>query len=418
MVDAETGAIYWYLSNGMGVLLKETANRNNEITLYGLARGGTMSVSDTYYMSAYLAAEMLTASGLGPYSRPELARALADKQVSSSFFASDFLRGFQGSAAKGDLKVLMEMIHLGFTQPRLDAEAVSILLEQLRTRLIQQAESPDVFFAKEVYKTIYGNPRLHAMEAADLEKASMEEAMDFIQLSLNPMDYTLVFTGSLSPEEMRPLVETYLASIPYKEVSFDEWADTDYQRPGSAQREVRKGREERSTVYISWFIPYDYSEEAMAAVSVLQEYLDIRLTEEIRETLGGVYSISPSVGLSPLPRGELTGSIFFVCNPDRAKELAAAAVNQIREVALGRINTDTLIKAREALVMSHEQSVQSNLYIAQSYANSMVIYESPLTRLDNRPMLYQAVTAEDIQRIAARLLSGPQVDVILYPEVR
>jgi zinc protease len=310
----------------------------------------------------------------------------------------------------------MEMIHIGFTQPRLDPDAVSILLEQLRTQLTQQTESPDVFFSREVNRTIYGNPRLHPLEAADLDKASMDEAMDFIQISLNPYDYTLVFTGSLSPEEMRPLVETYLASIPNKGLGFIVWADVDYQRPGSIQREIRKGREERSTVYISWFTPYDYSEESMAAVSVLQEYLDIRLIEEIRETLGGVYSISPSVSLSPLPHGELTGSLYFVCNPDRAKELAAAAVNQIREVAMGRINNDALTKSREALVMSHEQSIQSNLYIAQSYANSMVIYESPLTRMDNRPRLYQAVTAEDIQRIAARLLSGPQVEMILYPE--
>jgi zinc protease len=416
MVDEETGAIYWYLSNGMGILLKETANRNNEISFYGLARGGTMSVPDEDDVSASLAAEMLSASGLGPYSRPELIRALADKQVSFSFWASAFLRGFQGNAARGDLKVLMEMIHIGFTQPRLDADAVSILLEQRRTRLIQEAESPDRFFSREVTRTIYGNPRLHPMEVTDLERVSIDAAMDFIQLSLNPMDYTLVFTGSLSPDEMRPLVETYLASIPFKETSFDEWADMDFQRPGSTQREIRKGREERSTVYIGWFTPYGYSEEAMAAVSVLEEYLDIRLTEEIRETLGGVYSVSPRVSLSPLPRGELTGSIYFICNPDRAKELAAATVSQIREVAVGRINADTLTKSREALVMSHEQSVQGNLYIAQSYANSMVIYESPLTRMDKRPTLYQAVTAQDIQRIAARLLSGPQVEMILYPE--
>jgi zinc protease len=386
------------------------------MSFYALARGGTMSVPEANDISASLAAEMLSASGLGPYSRPELVRALADKQASFSFWASAFLRGFQGSAARRDLKVLMEMIHLGFTQPRLDSDAVSILLEQRRTRLLQEAENPDAFFSREVTRTVYGNPRLHPLEVADLEKVSMDKAMDFIQLSLNPTDYTLVFTGSLSPEELRPLVETYLASIPPKETSFDEWAYIDYQRPASIQREIRKGKEDRSSVYICWFTPYDYSEEAMAAVSVLEEYLDIRLTEEIRETLGGVYSVSPSVSLSPLPRGELNGSIYFICNPNRARELAAAAVNQVREVAMGRINIDTLIKSREALVMSHEQSVQGNLYIAQSYANSMVIYESPLTRLDNRPRLYQAVTAQDIQRIAARLLSGPQVEIILYPE--
>jgi zinc protease len=400
----------------MEVILKETTNRNNEISFYALARGGTMSAPPETYFSAELASEMINASGLGPYTRPELVKMLADKQVSFSQWTNAFYRGFQGSAASGDIKVLMEMIYLGFTQARIDPDQVSILLEQMRTRLVQEGENPDSYFSKEITKTIYGNPRFHPIEIQDLEKVNIDDALAFIRRCQNPQDYTLVFTGNLNAAAMRPLVETYLASVPVKENTFNQWDDVDYQRPGKLEKELRKGREERSAVYISWFVPQTYSEEASAAASVLGEYLDIRLTDEIRENMGGVYSISPWVSLSSLPRGELSAGIYFVCNPGRAKEIAAASVALIREAAQGNINLDTLTKAREALVQSHEESIQWNSYIAQSYSNSAVIYRSPLSRLDKRPDLYHGVTAESIQYIAALFLEGGPVQLILYPE--
>jgi zinc protease len=65
-VDEETGALIWELENGARLILKETNNRNNEIILFAMARGGTMSASPEDYVSASLAAEMAEASGLGP----------------------------------------------------------------------------------------------------------------------------------------------------------------------------------------------------------------------------------------------------------------------------------------------------------------------------------------------------------------
>ncbi|MDR3192251.1 MAG: insulinase family protein, partial [Treponema sp.] len=105
-VDGETGALIWELENGAKVILKETNNRNNEIVLYAMARGGTMSASPEDYVSARLAAEMAEASGLGPYSRPNLIKRLADKQVSLAYWANGYTRGFRGSATGKDLKTL------------------------------------------------------------------------------------------------------------------------------------------------------------------------------------------------------------------------------------------------------------------------------------------------------------------------
>jgi zinc protease len=413
--DSETGAIRWKLGNGAEIILKDTKNKNSEISLYAQARGGTMSASDDTAVSAYLAAEMLNASGLGPYSRAELTRALLDKQVSFSFWTQNYLRGFQGGAAVKDLKTLFEMLYISFTEPRFDSEAVKALLDQRRTSMAFQENDPNAVFQREITRTINRNPRFHPLEKEDLEKVDNNAALAFIKKCLNPGDYTFIFTGNLDIPLLRSLTETYLASIPAS-ASFNAWADIDAGRPSDTAREIRKGREERSTVYMSWYSPQPYTEERGTAVSVLNEYLDIVLIDEIREALGGVYSVSSWVSVSPLPNAELSGGAYFTCDPKRVEELVTAVKEEFAKVSRGNIDSGVLQKAIEALIKEQEESIQSNLYIAQSYANSAVIYRSPLSRLDKRPALYRAVKAADIQKAAQELLGGSSVRLTLYPE--
>ena len=429
ITDNETGAVRLLLGNGAELILKETKNKNSEISFYAQSRGGTLSVPDEMAVSASLAAEMLNVSGLGSYSRTELTKLLLDKQVSFSFWAQNYLRGFQGSAAVKDIKVLFEMLYLSFTRPRLDPEAVNVMIEQLRSRMAFEENDPNRYFSREISRIINENPRFHPLVPDDLEKADPEEALIFIQACLNPADYTFVFTGSVDLVQFRSLAETYLASIPgpsgeksgsfgsrQEAQTFNEWANIDSMRPPDTEKEILKGREERSTVYMSWFRPAEYSEEKSAVVSVLSDYLDIVLTEEIREVQGGVYSISSWVSLSPIPGGELSGGAYFACDPRRAGELFSAVKEEFQKIAGGNIDVNVLEKAALALIKSHETSIQSNLYLAQSYANSAVIYSSPLSRLDKRPALFRSVKADDLREAAEELLEGSLVHLTLLPE--
>jgi zinc protease len=148
----------------------------------------------------------------------------------------------------------------------------------------------------------------------------------------------------------------------------------------------------------------------------LNEYLDIVLIDEIREALGGVYSVSSWVSVTPLPNAELSGGAYFTCDPKRVEELVTAVKEEFAKVSRGSIDSGVLQKAIEALIKEQEESIQSNIYIAQSYANSAVIYHSPLSRLDKRPALYRTVKAADIQKAAQELLGGSQVRLTLNPE--
>jgi len=132
--------------------------------------------------------------------------------------------------------------------------------------------------------------------------------------------------------------------------------------------------------------------------------------------MGGVYSISPSISLSPLPTGELVGQIYFQCDPGRVAELTAAVESRLTAIAQGSVDADAFAKSIEALIKSYEDSIQSNLYIAQSYANSAVIYQSALTRLQERPGYFRGVTPAAMQGIMSRLLAGGQAVITLYPE--
>ena len=414
-IESDTGAIRWRLNNGAEVILKETKNKNSEISLYAQARGGTLSVPDETAVSAILAAEMLNASGLGSHSRTELIKILADKQVSVSFWTQHYLRGFQGGAAVKDIRLLFEMLYLSFTQPRFDPDAIQALLDQRRSNMAFLENDPNTVFRREITRTTFGNPRFHPLELADLEKIDTDEALSFIRACLNPADYTFVFVGNLDLPLLRSLTESYIASIPRLD-AFNEWAAVDPGRPHFAEKEIRKGMEERSAVYMGWFSPQPYSEQKGAAVSVLSEYLTIRLNEEIREARGGVYSISSWVSISPIPRGELSGGVYFVCDPKRVDELISATNGEFIKIIEGIIDDDIFNKAVKAMLQEQEQSIQNNLYIAQSYANSAVIYRSPMSRLDNRPALYQAVRPADIREALTDLLGGNSVRLILYPE--
>jgi zinc protease len=290
------------------------------------------------------------------------------------------------------------------------------MLDQYRTDLALRNEDPETVFGDEITRTITGgSPWFKPLELADLAGVDTGKALAFIRRSLNPGDYTFVFVGNLDTEALRLYTETWLASIPPGE-TWNTWQNLNLRRPGKTERPVYKGKEEQSTVYMTWYDKAPYSEEASAAVSVLTEYLEIRMTEEIREKLGGVYSISVSATINPVPEGELNLAVYFACDPRRVGELTAAVTELIRQTSGGAVHGDTFTKSVEALKKDWESSIQGNTYIARSYANSSVLLNLPLSRLDKRPAYYSAVKPGDIQNLCARLLpKGPAV-IVLYPE--
>jgi zinc protease len=334
-----------------------------------------------------------------------------------SFWNAPYYRGFQGASTTGDLKTLFQMIHLFFTEPRLDERAAAVILDKYRTTLAHKDDDPQEVFWRELTKILYNNNAFFKpLELEDLAKVSIQDADDFLRQCINPGDYTFVFTGNLNPEIIRELSALYIGSIPASQ-SMNRWNNPGITRPAEGRRTINKGKDDKCIIYLSWFArgPADFNEQRNQTAAVLSEYLDILLTDEIREKMGGVYSIYAGSSISTIPSGEYKINVFFMCNPSRADELITA----VRDLITGirqNVNIDTFNKSKEALLMAHEESLQRNLHIAQSYTSSSVLYNTPLSRLNTRPDVIKAVTVQNVQALCRDMLVSGPVQVVLFPE--
>ncbi|MDR0684567.1 MAG: insulinase family protein [Spirochaetaceae bacterium] len=417
-VNETTGIVEWKLENGVRILLKNTTNKNDEIVLYAVSRGGSAAVALEDTVSANIAQELLSASGTGPWPRRELVKKLAGKQVSFSFSTNDFTRNIQGWSNTADLKTLFELLYLTFTDPRIDPEVVPVVIDEYSTLLSQRSQNPESVFFDEVKKITYsGNPRFMPLTMDDISKIDADKALDFIKKCLNPADYTFVFTGNIDRETLSTLVETYIASIPAA-ADFNQWAQPypPVKRPGKTDSVLRVGKEDKGYVYSGRFIAKTFDENTAMVCNALSEYMDIVLTESIREKLGGAYAIEATVSFSPVPPdGELCFEIFFICDPKRVVELNAAIETELARIASGSINEDTFDKAKKALVKNWEHSMQSNSYLSRTFANYAVIFDIPAEHLFQRPATYEALRPADMQNLMKQILQSGPVTVIMYP---
>jgi zinc protease len=416
--DQASKTVLWELSNGARVLLKTTENQNDHIVMNAAARGGTTSAALEQLVSAKLASEIVGASGVGDWKLPELNKKLAGKQVSLSFYTSAWTRGIEGGSTTGDLPSFFQFLYLGFTAPRVDQDAAAILQDRYRTELARREENPEAYFNDELSAVIYqNNPYFMPLKAADLDKIDLAAVREWTRRCLNPADYTFVFTGNIDLAVMRELVCAYIASIPPAETPFRQWAALSISFPETLDRRFTKGKDDKSIVYLGHLGNASWTMKDAMAVEILQEYLDISLTEEIREKRGGVYNVSVESGLSPLPPpGELALQIYFTCSPSRVDELSVAIEAELAKIASGLIDMDTFTKARSALQKSWESSLESNSYIARRLASYSVVFEIPLETLYRRGEYYENTTPQDLRTVTQAALRRGLVRAALYPE--
>lgn len=414
--DAAAGTTTWELSNGARVILKPTANKNDEIVLSSMARGGRTDSPLVDAVSVDLASQLASASGVGPFGVPELSRKLAGIQASLAFSAGYYTHGFSGSAAVADLRTLLELLHLSFTAPRIDEAAAKAYLDGTRTTLARKKDNPEALFSDTVTRAVSGgNPRFEPLTEERLALLNLDAARVFLRSLMNAGDYTFVLAGNVDPAALRPLVERYIASLPGKRTGAG-WTDPGIERKPGTELVVRKGTEDKALAFIARYAPSPYSARSAAVAEALQEYLDIHLTDEVREKRGDVYSISVSASQSVAPEGELALSVVFSTGPDKLPDVEAAIDAELQRLRKDGPDPETFGKVREALKKSFQTSLQSNRFLASSLAYQDVLAGLPESTLFGSPALYDSIAGAELKSAAERLTAAGPIKVSLLPE--
>ncbi len=330
----EVGAVELTLSNGSRVVLKHTDFKADEINFNAYALGGTSLYPQSDDVSALFASTVMDDSGIADFKLTTLQKMLAGKEVSVSPFINMLTQGFDGSSNISDLETLFQLVHLYFTNPRFDEAAFESYLSKMRSQLDNKEASPERAFS-DTLRVLSANhhPRMRPLTKEMLKETSFPRIETIAKERFsNPGEFIYFFVGNIDTVKIKPLIETYLASLPSTGKN-EQWMDLGIRKPkGVVDKTVFKGTEPKSIQYIIFHGPIEYSTQNLVELDATGKILTTRLLEKIREDQSSVYYIGAEPGFSRWPVPEYTITIYYGTAPEKLAELKESVFSTIEDL--------------------------------------------------------------------------------------
>ncbi|HEK20943.1 M16 family metallopeptidase [Mucilaginibacter sp.] len=406
------------LSNGIKVILKPTEFKNDQILLNGFAPGGTSLASDNDYTSASLAAAIIGSSGISEFNQGMLDKMLSDKNVDISPYITEITEGVRGSFSPRDLQTAMQLVYLYFTQPRKDADIWQGNINQTKALLANRGLDPGSVY-QDTLSAVLSNYNFRGMPATvdRLNAASLDKAYNFYKNRFaDASNFTFVLVGSFNPELIRPTLETYLGSLPVtnKKESFNNLKL--YPAAGQINKTVYKGMDDKAVVQLIFSGNYTYNNANNMQLDALEEVLNIKLIERLREQESGIYSPGIKINYNKNPEARYTATINFTCASANVDKLIAATLDEINKIKQSGAQQTDIDKFKAEEARSTQVQLKQNvawLGILSSAAQNNEDPEQILSHvkdLDN-------VTIQSVKETANKYLNTANLaKVILMPE--
>ncbi len=362
--NAALGTTDLLLSNGATVTLKPTDFKNDEILMGASRYGGTSNYGAADRYNATYALSAINAMGFGNFSPTDIQKVLAGKSVSASPTLSGTTEGMSGNSTVKDLETMFQLAYLKLTAPRKDTSLFKSYVQKNKAQLTMLGANPQAVFFDTVMRTLYHNSPLAPI---NVPKASYFDSIRtdrIIQIYHerfgDAAGMHFVFTGSFSNEQIIPLIETYIASLPSKGKK-SGYTDRKL-RPISGKKEltIYKGEEQKSMIITFDYGEIPYSEDLDFRANAITEVLNIRIIEELREKIQGIYGGGIFGGLHRAPYPYYQFVVQLPCGPEKVDTLIKAMRNEIASLIKNGPSQQNLDKVKQQWRESHKEQLKQN----------------------------------------------------------
>ena len=399
---ASIGATEWKLSNGARVIIKPTDFKADEVLFGAYSAGGTAMTSDSNYVSAMLASQVVPLGGIGKFNRVDLGKKLAGKSASVRPTIGETQEGLTGRASPKDIETLFQLAYLTFTGPRSDSAAFAAFQNQAGTFIANRGASPEQVYNDTIQVTMAQHDfRARALTPAVFNELRAEKSLQFYRDRFaDASDFTFVFVGNVDTTSLRPLVERYLASLPALNRVEKPKVTGGAPPKGVVQRTVRKGTEPKANTLIIFTGPCTSTPESRFKLRALTTLYQMRLIESLREKLGGTYSPGVSGGCNREPRPEYSISVRFGSSPENVEALTAATFALIDSLQTTLPSAADVDKVKEQILRNREIELKENGYWLSNIMSRDQAGEDFAGLLAPYDDMVRKLTAADLQNAA------------------
>jgi zinc protease len=361
----EVGATVLTLSNGVEVWLKPTDFKNDQILFSAYAPGGLSLASPADFKSAAIATAMVGVGGMGGLSPVDLSKMLSGKIAQASSSISEYTQGVSGSSTPKDLETALQLNYLAQTAPNMTPEVLDLLKRRLAGALQNRDQNPRAVFGEKVEQVNTSNHySAVALTAADVPALNLDTMKNFYHARFaNAADFTYFFVGAFTVDEITPLLEKWVATLPSTGRKTSSFRDMGVKFPiGIVTEEVKKGKEPASQTVLSFFADPGFDEFEMHRARAASQLLGIRLREILREELGGTYGVSVGFDNSPPLKGYGAMQIQFGSSPENIDKLVAASMKEIERLKKEGPSLEDVNKVKELERRDLETNAKQNAY--------------------------------------------------------
>ena len=420
IVKEEKNDLFGYteltLSNGAKVVLKQTDLKKDEVVLRGEGFGGSALYGEKDFANIKMFNDVIEASGLGNFSHTELEKALAGKIASASLILSPNRVNVNGSSTPKDVETMLQLAYLYFNNIAKDQKSYDNLMQTTELNLKNRLLQPEAVLQDSLTATLTcNNPRNKTLKTEDLALVGYDRILEMAkEQTANAAAFTFTIIGNYDEQAIRPLIETYLASLPaQKEVVKSPNVSTDF-KGVVVNNFKQKGETPKAYAVMEWYtkdIPL--TAENDVKMDMISQILDMEYLKKIREDASAAYTVQSMSGIDRNDF-ETTAQIFAVCPMKPEKADIAITILRDEVSALAKTcDADKLQKVKEYMLKSHGDQLKRNGYwltIINLWRKWGIDFHTDYEKLVN------AQTPESISAFVAEVLkAGNRAEVIMLP---
>lgn len=418
--NSQLGITEMKLSNGIRVNLKKTDLKEDQVLMTATSPGGTTMFGNEDISNLKLINSAINLGGIGDFSKTDLDKKLAGKNVYVYVSMGPDCEKVDGSSAPKDLETMFQLTYLYFYKPRIDVDAYASFEQRLKAQLQNVKLAPSTSFSDTLSSYLYnGNPRVMRIQPEELEKVSYPRMMEmYKERYADASDFIFTFVGNIDMDTIKPLIEQYLATLPVvKRSDAGDVSVYAHMRKGITEKRFTRTMETPKTTIAGIYSgQLAFTPENMIWLTALKQILDIVYVEKVREDEGGTYGVSVAARIGYFPKGEVSLQTYFDTDPAKADKMNAIVRSELQSIANDGPRLADFNKTKENMQKKYAESVRENGYwlrIIDDYAFHNVDRDTP------QKAILDSMTPKQVQDIAKKILSqGNMLEVFMEPDTK
>jgi len=415
----EFDAVEWTLENGAKVIFRHAEFEKDQIQIRGYSKGGSSLYGDDYVPTADMLTSLVSFYGVGDFDATGLQKMLSGKNVSLQLSLGSLSEGLNGTASPKDMEAMMQLLYLHFNHPRFDVEAHEAIMARYMAMIENMNNNPQKIMSDSLSLILTDyHPRSRVLDQEFLKEIDYEKIEEvYMDRFADASDFFFVIAGNMDQEEVKVLVQKYIGAI--KDLDRDEiWMDRKvYEPEGVVEKTIPLALETpKANVNIVINKEMEYSPYNRMVMRVIENILDLRFMESIREDEGGTYVLGVRTSLNRWPLEKASMRISFDCDPTRSSELKEKVFEELEKLAKEGPSEVDLSKTVENILKDREQSKEHNSYYLSaiySYYVHDINYDDP----DNYENIVKGLSVKDVKKVMKAFYKNPNVvDVVFEPE--